>query len=401
MTHERELRAIPDDELLRRLSDLLRQSRRAEADFVAHIGEVDGRRLYAREGSPSMFHYATEVLHLSEAEAYLRITAARASRSHPVILSMLADGRLHLSGVAKIATHLNGANRETLLSRAVGKSKRQIEELIAALAPKPDVPATMRKLPVRAAQDTPSSPALQLRPDGVKNEMPPAQLSVVRPITPAPPAPAPVAAVQPLAPARYKVTFTAGAELYGKLNRLRSLMRTSVPDGDLAAILEEAVTEKLERLESKRYGKTAAPRKGIEESDTTPASRYIPAPIRRAVCERDSDQCTFIDAQGRRCTAREGLEFHHRSPYGRDGDHSVENLCLMCHAHNAYLAELEYGKDLMDRYRRTAGSVRESELAYGMEPNRGGARRELCSSSFVAKKLDVLRATFSGPSLGA
>ena len=77
------LKSIPDDELLRRLAELLRQSRRVEADLVAHIGEVDSRRLYARSASPSMFAYCTEVLHLSEAEAYLRIAAARASREHP------------------------------------------------------------------------------------------------------------------------------------------------------------------------------------------------------------------------------------------------------------------------------------------------------------------------------
>jgi len=168
-------------------------------------------------------------------------------------------------------------------------------------------------------------------------------------------------AVQPLAPARYKISFTAGAELYGKLNRLRALMRASVPDGDLAAIIEEAVTEKLERLESKRFGKTSAPRKSLAEADTSPDSRYIPSPIRRAVCERDSDQC---DAQGRRCTARDGLEFHHRAPYRRDGDHSVENLCLMCHAHNAYLAELDFGKDVMDRYRRNGSLVCEEPPDY-------------------------------------
>ena len=90
----RTLQSLSDDELLRRLGDLLRQSRRTEADLVAHIAEVDERRLYARFASPSMFAYCTEVLHLSEAEAYLRIAAARASREHPILLAMLAHGRL-------------------------------------------------------------------------------------------------------------------------------------------------------------------------------------------------------------------------------------------------------------------------------------------------------------------
>ena len=52
MEHTSSLELVPDDALLRRLAELLHQSRRVEADLVAHIGEVDARRLYAREASP-------------------------------------------------------------------------------------------------------------------------------------------------------------------------------------------------------------------------------------------------------------------------------------------------------------------------------------------------------------
>jgi hypothetical protein len=45
---------ISDDELLQRLSELLQKSRRVESELIAHIGEVDSRRLYARYAS-SMF----------------------------------------------------------------------------------------------------------------------------------------------------------------------------------------------------------------------------------------------------------------------------------------------------------------------------------------------------------
>ena len=71
------LTKVSDDDLLRRLSALLQQSRRVESELVAHIGEVDARRLYAREAASSMFAYCTQVLHLSEHEAYLRISVAR------------------------------------------------------------------------------------------------------------------------------------------------------------------------------------------------------------------------------------------------------------------------------------------------------------------------------------
>ena len=130
MKYKHQLKSISDDELLRRLSALLQQSRRVESELVAHIGEVDKRRLYAREASSSMFVYCTDVLHLSEHEAYLRIQVARASRHHPMLLTMLEDGRLQLSSIAKLAPHLTKANREALLARATHKTKREIEELV-------------------------------------------------------------------------------------------------------------------------------------------------------------------------------------------------------------------------------------------------------------------------------
>ena len=154
MKSKQELKAIStlsDDELRCRLSELLKNSRRVESELVAHIGEVDQRRLYARRAS-SMFTFCTDVLNLSEHEAYLRIEVARVSREHPVLLKMLADGSLHLSGIALLRRHLTEANRETLLKRAANKSKRQIEELVAEISTKPDVKATIRKLPEKRSK---------------------------------------------------------------------------------------------------------------------------------------------------------------------------------------------------------------------------------------------------------
>src|SRR4029453_2295608 len=139
----RPLQSSSDDELLRRLAELVSQSRRVEADLVAHIGEVDERRLFARQAFPSMFAYCTEHLHLSEAEAYRRITVARAARQFPALLDRLRDGRLHLSGLARLVPLLTAENSEALLKRAMHLTTRQIEALVAELAPQPDVPSTI------------------------------------------------------------------------------------------------------------------------------------------------------------------------------------------------------------------------------------------------------------------
>ncbi|HJS74661.1 MAG TPA: hypothetical protein VJ921_10260, partial [Vicinamibacteria bacterium] len=279
----------------------------------------------------------------------LRIAVARAARKHPMLLTMLGEGRLHLSGIERLAPHLTEENRESVLARAAFKSKRQIEELVAELAPKPDVPATIRKLPARAHPGDPVTrpqAADLLRPDGV------------RPLTPSnasPPAPRP----QPLAPERYKVQFTASLELRDRLERLQSLMNE-----DLAAVIEAAVTEKLERLEAKRYAEVKKPRKRLEETDVSPKTRTIPAAVKRAVRKRDGDRCRFVDRTGRRCTERRGLEFHHHDPFGRGGDHHPSNLSLSCKAHNAYSAERDFGKAVMDRHRGNGDRVSETGPFY-------------------------------------
>jgi len=339
------LSSMADDELLHSLSEILQRSRRVDAELVAHIGEVDARRLFAREACSSMFAYATEVLNLSEPEAYLRIAVARAARKHPMLLAMLGEGRLHLSGIAILAPHLTEDNCERVLARAAHKSKRKIEELVAELAPRPDVPPTIRKLPT-----PPATPAPQLRPDRVETSSPP------KPAPPALPAPA---KTEPLAPERHRVQFTASSELRDKLERLQALTHE-----DLASVIEAAVTEKLERLEAKRYGETKRPRKNLEQTDTSPSSRYIPAAVRRAVHTRDGGRCGFIDQKGRRCTEQRNLEFHHHDPFGRGGAHDPEQISLRCRTHNAFLAEREYGKERMDRYRRRGGRVSEPATSY-------------------------------------
>jgi hypothetical protein len=303
------------------------------------------------------------VLHLSEAEAYLRITAARAAREHPMLLEMLRDGRLHLTAIARLAPHLTPENREGLLKRAAHRFKRQIEELVAELAPRPDAPALMRKLPAGRAHTEPT-PAFELRPDAVEGPEVCDRVSAAgHGLGPARVAPRP-ASIESLAPGRYKVQFTASAGLHDKIERLRALMRASVPDGDLGAIIELAVSEKLERLEARRFATTKSPRQGLSRTDTP--SRHIPAAVRRAVHERDAGRCRFVDEQGRRCTAKDRLEFHHRHPFGHGGDRGLANIQLLCKSHNRYVAEADYGKLAIARHRRAPDRVSEASAVYSI-----------------------------------
>ena len=180
----------------------------------------------------------------------------------------------------------------------------------------------IRKWPERAPKAPSLEIALQLGPDRVAAPAPTLTTAPERPpkSSSAPPR------VEPLAPSRYKVQFTASGELREKLGRLQELMQA-----ELAEVIEAAVTEKIERLEGRKYAQTKTPRKSLEQTDTSPKSRYVPAAVKRAVRKRDGGQCRFVSEQGRRCTERRGLELHHHDPFGRGGDHCPDNLSLMCH----------------------------------------------------------------------
>ena len=50
---------------------------------------------------------------------------------------------------------------------------------------------------------------------------------------------------------------------------------------------------------------------------------------------------------------REGLEFHHRHPFAFGGHHSPDGMALLCRTHNALLAEIDFGRETMERHRRS------------------------------------------------
>ena len=138
---------VTDHDLIAAVKNAAQQERHATVHLIASLMELDARRLYLREGCSSLFTYCTEVLHLSEHAAYGRIEAARAARRFPVLLDLLAEGALTLTAIGLLAPHLTPENQSQVLDAARHKSKRAVEHLVASLSPRPDVPATVRKLP--------------------------------------------------------------------------------------------------------------------------------------------------------------------------------------------------------------------------------------------------------------
>jgi hypothetical protein len=351
---------LGDDELTATVQRLLRQERTVSATLLMHLAEVDTRELYRRHACSSMFDYCVQRLHLSESEAYLRIRAARLGRQFPRVLQMLASGELHLSGVKLLAPILTQDNCEQLLTAARHKSKRDVEQLLARLAPQPDVRGVIRRFPQQrsperapevqtallAAVSTPSSDqrelALQSSPVG-KTEPQSA------PSVPLTPTFTPTSTLSPLGPSRFKVQLTASQRLHDKLRQAQDLLRHELPGGDLAQVIERALDLLIAQRMKQRFGQSSKPRARREGGPRKPDSRHVPNEVRRAVLERDGMRCSYLSAEGKRCEQRGWLELHHEQPYGRGGAPTVANIRVLCRTHNDLLAERDYGRDFMRR----------------------------------------------------
>src|SRR5260221_11508977 len=152
--------ALSDHALLSCLETLAGKERQASVELIAHLAALDSRpALFLAQGYGSLFGYCTQALRLSEDAACNRIEAARICRRFPLILELLAAGSLTLTSVRPLVKHLTEENHQSVLAKASDRSRREIDVLIAELAPRPDIPSTVRKLPCPTATPAPSAGA--------------------------------------------------------------------------------------------------------------------------------------------------------------------------------------------------------------------------------------------------
>jgi hypothetical protein len=155
----------------------------------------------------------------------------------------------------------------------------------------------------------------------------------------------------PLAPRRFGFQFTGDQETHDAYEHVRDLLSHEVPTGEMALVFKSVLKLAEAQLMKRRFAATDRP--GPLRGSADP--RHIPAAVRRAVAERDREQCSFVSDAGKRCQERRFLEYDHEIPVACGGEATVENIQLRCRAHNLYAAERAFGAEFMDRKRQEAG----------------------------------------------
>jgi hypothetical protein len=356
-----ELSHVSDDQLRQNLATLLANGYRTEARIVAHLAELEDRKLHTKEASESLFAYCTVSLGLSNSEAFHRITVARLARKFAVIFELLERRELHLTAVCLLRDYLTAENHRELLAEASHKTKWQVQELIARRFPRPDVASSVRKLPERALPTPALSP----------QSLPAPSLSLPSPSLPsqatgagvpsaprgaAPLAAAPLAAsaslsplathaaaatvaenrtqpkalVEPTSEARYRIQLNASSSLKEKLDHARALISHANPSGDIAIVIERALDLLIEKVEKQRFGRTDRPLRPREaqglSGDAAHAGDTQAEPA-EAVNRRASVQ---MDAQGGPVDGEPRTRRAGRSTASPRTGSSSQSLSLQC-----------------------------------------------------------------------
>jgi 5-methylcytosine-specific restriction endonuclease McrA len=326
------LSTISDSELLAHRPVLLTRERAATAELIAYLAEIERRRLYLEQACSSLRSFCIERLGYSEDEASKRVRVAHLARVLPSVLDELRSGAIHLTGLFLLAPYLTVHNADALLGEARGLSRRAIQQLIARWFPRPDVPARID--PVASQSALPLGQAGSGRPG-----------AAIGPGTDKAPT---RAELEPLSASSYRVEFTAGQELYAEIEQAQELLSHVLRRGDLPALFGRAIKALIEKEVRRRRG-AGRKRQGRAQK---PGSRHVPVEVKAEVWRRDESQCTFVDAEGRRCSARHFLTIEHVQPYACGGPPTVDNLCLLCSSHNARTARQVFGEAHIEKKRR-------------------------------------------------
>lgn len=294
-----ELATLSDQSLLAELESLVRIERTTTSEIVVAIKEVDNRRLYLKMGHTSLFSYLTKGLGYTPSAAQRRIDSARLMQTIPALQQDLASGRLNIMQVSM----LEGCVRQ----------KRKSEPFVFV-----DKEKLLEKIKNHDLRDTQRILAQELDLEVKDYEK---------------------ARVQKDDSIRLEMTLTqAQAAAVARVRELVSHVNPNPSWSELFAYLAE---EFIERKDPTRTAKTKA-----ATGQVSSAGRSVPAATRRAVFRRDKT-CRWVDSRtGSRCESRFQLQVDHIRSLWRGGGSELDNLQLLCSAHNQLKYRLEAGLDL-------------------------------------------------------
>lgn len=316
-THAWSLDALPPPlrGLHRDFLDLTRSTNQLVHTTLTLIRRIDDRGGYFELGCTSIVHYVELACGVSNVTARDRVRIALALGTLPAIDTALAEGRLSYSKVRAITRVATPENEGEWLDTALAETAHALDSIVARARRGQAPPERLLYEEAITAESTRmvvELPAeemqlVQQALDGVRKQ-----------------------AGGTIAPAEALVLMAADC-LAGNVGTVQSAERYTVVvhvDDEGGTVETETGRATLPRQTVERLLCDAAVRTS-QRGEVGRRTRTIPTSTRRAIELRHRGRCA-VPA----CKNRLWLEAHHRVPWHRGGDHTMENLVLLCTRHH-------------------------------------------------------------------
>lgn len=357
-----DLTTLSNHELLHNVRRLAAAERKVTLQLLHHINELERRRCYNEIGFATAFDFLTKGLGYSEPAAWRRIQAARILRAVPDAGAKIESGELNITTLSKAQTAIRNEEKRT--------GEKISSEMRAEVLTKIETGFAEKH---RTTNDV----------DRNLRAMFPESLSATD-----------LVRVIDDEHVRAHVTFTHAQ--IEKINRLKEVLAHRNFGASLAEIIEAAVDELLERRDplkrivTQRNSagggalrktsrdnstlRTDNDKSGVESpsnSENLNANRApIKPSVRNFVLRRDGGQCQFPRFENGRdettstdeakrqtscgliCGSRFQVEVDHIVARANGGTNEPENLRVLCRTHNFHAAELAFGKEQMEIFRK-------------------------------------------------
>jgi hypothetical protein len=304
------IKKMTDQQLIISTDKLVAEERRITLEVLLHLREVEVRRLFVDLGFDSMYKYCIQHLKYSEGEAQRRLASARLLRELPEIESQIQTGDLNITNLSAVQSFvraekmadkpLTREEKLELISSVENKSTRQVKSELIQQSHQPALLADK----------------FQMAATGIL----PTQLT------------------------KFETSMTE--ENLELLHEFRNLYAHDLPDlsnqSVLIFLLNKAVQQKKKKLglieKTSQKPNALLPSAANEKSKGKIEKRRKPltAAVKKLVWKRANACCEHVDAKSKaRCPSRFALETDHIIAVALGGSDDLENLQLLCRAHNS------------------------------------------------------------------
>ena len=279
---------MTNQEIETKLELLVTQERKITRDILKLINLAEDRRLHLSAGCDSLVRWLIVRFKYSEAAAIRRVQSARLMRAVPAIDQKIQTGEVTLTTLAKTQSILRAEEKRT------GKklTKEDRHAAVAAIE--------------NCTQEQTEKKLAELFPETME------QVKKQN--------------IRLTANGDVRLSLTFAENEYKDLLRTKDLLGHTIPESNLAEVINHLVGYYLKKMDPQRQSK-------------------VPESLRRQVIRRDGGKCQFVDPRtGHKCESTKRIEVDHIQPRALGGTDDISNLRCLCRTHNAFRAEQTFGK---------------------------------------------------------